>query len=744
MSHEPGRGTSGSGRLAPDPRLRWILAAWGVIAIGVSVAAQIAVPAHGNTVVAWLVTVAVPALMVALLIVNRGDRLFLLVVAAVLIDVEALLLASLYVVGMAIAALLPIIAIDLLEPHVRGRARLTMYLASAVVATTSVALAEMGVPANPLGADHPVLAIVAVGLVAAFALGLTWRAGERVRVALASAEREIDARTVAERRLVQTARTLENLVASSPVATFALDADGKVSVWNPAAERLFGWQASEVIGHGLPFAAAAPGTVGLREQVERSLASEAPETGTVDGAARDGHGVIVEVHAARRYDGDGRARGAIFQVIDVTEREALESQLRQAQKMEAIGKLAGGVAHDFNNLLTAIRGYAELAYESLAEGDPRRDDLEQVVAGADRAGELTGQLLAFSRQQVLVPRVVDPASVVLGVSPMLQRLLGEDIDLRVEETCGRCRVRVDRSQLEQVIVNLAVNARDAMPSGGRLTVSIEPVDVDETDAAAHAEARPGSYVLIAVSDTGAGMDAETRGHAFEPFFTTKELGKGTGMGLATVYGIVTQSGGFVDLESEPGAGTTFRIYLPRAAAVPVEEERDPEPESPTGTETLLLVEDDEAVRGFARRTLESLGYAVLEAENGVRALSLMDGSDSSVRLVVTDMVMPGMHGRELAERLRRARPDLPVLFVSGFPEDWIEQGTGIDPDARFLPKPFSAPALAQAVRDAIDAPLPGDLRDPKPGPSWTSNRPDRDAQSGRGESRAASAADGRQ
>jgi two-component system cell cycle sensor histidine kinase/response regulator CckA len=395
--------------------------------------------------------------------------------------------------------------------------------------------------------------------------------------------------------------------------------------------------------------------------------------------------------------------GGAFQ--DITQRKLLEDQLRQAQRLEAVGQLAGGIAHDFNNLLTAIRGYAELVRRNLPTGDEKnRADIDQVIGAADRAGGLIRQLLAFSRRQVLQPQVLDPAQVVDGLTPLLRRLLGEHVELTTPVAPDLGHIKVDPSQLEQVVVNLAVNAADAMPDGGKLTIELSNVELNAAYVAAHVEAVPGPYVLLAVSDTGTGMDAETRARAFEPFFTTKEVGKGTGMGLATVYGIVKQSGGSLYVYSEPGHGTTFRIYLPRVAQEPsgaVPEALATRPSS-SGTEIILLVEDEPAVRSFARRTLEEQGYTVLEAAGGAEALAIAASHAGPIALLLTDVVMPGLQGHQLAEQLTTARPELRVLYISGFTENSVIHHGVPDHGVAFLAKPFGADALAGAVRAALD------------------------------------------
>ena len=418
-----------------------------------------------------------------------------------------------------------------------------------------------------------------------------------------------------------------------------------------------------------------------------------------------GRPISVRVTSTVTIDNRGRTVKLTGAFQDITERKRLEAQLIQSQRLEAVGQLAGGIAHDFNNLLTAIRGYADLLRRSLPSDDEQnRADLDQVVLAADRAAALTHQLLAFSRRQVLQPEVLEPAAIVIGLALMLRRLLGEHIELTTHTAPGLGRVKVDPSQLEQVLVNLVVNAGDALPDGGRLTIETANVELGPEYAAGHPEAIPGPYVLLAVSDTGVGMDAATQAHIFEPFFTTKEPGKGTGMGLATVYGIIKQSGGSIYVYSEPGRGTTFKIYLPRvleepSAAAPVTlAARLPS----AGTETILLVEDEPAVRGFARRALEDRGYTVLEAAGGAEALAIAASSLGPIALLVTDVIMPGLQGHQLAATLAAVRPELRILYVSGFTENSVIHHGVPDHGVAFLPKPFSADALGIAVRQALD------------------------------------------
>ncbi len=393
---------------------------------------------------------------------------------------------------------------------------------------------------------------------------------------------------------------------------------------------------------------------------------------------------------------------------DVTERKQLEEQYRQAQKMEAIGRLSGGVAHDFNNILVVITGYSELLLSRyLHDNDEARKCVEEVKKAGERATTLTRQLLAFSRQQVLQPEVLDLNEVVANTEKMLRRLIGEDIDLiTVPERTLRW-IRVDPGQIEQVILNLVINARDAMPQGGKLVIKTANVELDETYTRQHVDVTPGPYVMLAVSDTGMGMDAETRSHIFEPFFTTKEQGKGTGLGLATVYGIVKQSGGDVWVYSEPERGTTFKIYLPRIAEETASalESRPDVSEQPGGTETVLLVEDEDAVRSLARQVLETSGYTVLAASHGGEALRLWEQQPGPIHLLLTDVVMPGgLNGRELAERLKPLYPGLKVLFMSGYTDEAIIHHGVLEPGLSYLQKPFTPNSLVQKVREVLDAP----------------------------------------
>jgi PAS domain S-box-containing protein len=413
---------------------------------------------------------------------------------------------------------------------------------------------------------------------------------------------------------------------------------------------------------------------------------------------RDGTEIETEllVHA---IEFEGRP-GRLVLTRDVTRQRRLEEELRQAQRIEAVGRLAGGVAHDFNNLLTAILGYTQLVLREMGPDDANRADVEEIKRAGDRAAALTQQLLAFSRRQVLQPRVIDVNALVADMEKMLRRLIGEDIDLVADLGHEVGRVRADAGQLEQVILNLALNARDAMPRGGRLTIETADVELAE-HAVAGVPIAPGRYVQLRVSDTGVGMDAATRARVFEPFFTTKATGRGTGLGLATVYGIVKQSDGYIVADSEPDRGTTFAVYLPRIGDLPAPAPQRPLPEA-RGTETVLLVEDEDAVRSLARRTLETMGYRVLEASGGPEALALTRRHAGPIDLLLTDVVMPEMSGSALAEQLVAARPGLPVLFMTGYTDDAVLRHGVSEAGVALLQKPFEPQGLALKVRAVLD------------------------------------------
>ncbi len=485
----------------------------------------------------------------------------------------------------------------------------------------------------------------------------------------------------------------------------ACDPSGRVIFLNPAAQNLTGWYPEEAQGRPLSM------ILTIVHEVSRQPIKDTTDKALRDGVvvgfsnpkvliSKDGSERLIDDRAAPIRDEKGNIVGVVLILRDISNFKRLEKQFHQAQKMEAVGRLAGGVAHDFNNLLTIISGYSEL----LMQRDfPNKEMLKEIQKAGERAASLTRQLLAFSRQQVLAPEILNLNTVVGSTEKMLRRLIGEDVrlDTVLDQSLGR--VQADPGQMEQVVMNLAVNARDAMPQGGGLTIKTGNAVWDEKYAQAHPEVLPGRYVMLVVSDTGCGMDKATQAQIFEPFFTTKKPGQGTGLGLATVYGIIKQSGGYIYVDSEPGRGSTFRIYLPQVeAAAPRRKSQLGISSSPGGNETLLLVEDDTAVRSLIKSNLEMKGYKVLEAADGEEALRLAQQHSGPIHLLITDVVMPVMSGRELAERLRPSRSEIKVLYLSGYTDDTVVRHGILQGEVEFLQKPFTPGVLTLKVREVLD------------------------------------------
>jgi PAS domain S-box-containing protein len=496
---------------------------------------------------------------------------------------------------------------------------------------------------------------------------------------------------------------LAAIVESSDDAIVGLNLDGLIQTWNSGAQKLYGYAALEVMGK--PFSILVPSERANRlvdrlAKIKCGTHVEAHETMRI---RKDGTLVDVSAQFSAIKDRNGTIIGISSINHDITEQKKLKDQFRQAQKMEAFGQLAGGVAHDFNNLLTVIGGYSDLLLSNSLPAESSRGLIEEIKKAGDRAAGLTRQLLAFSRQQVLAPTVLDLNAIVRDTEKMLKRLIGEDIELTSVLDLTLARVMADPGQIEQVVMNLAVNARDAMPQGGKLTIETGNVDLDDSYAQLGPEVKPGRYATLAVSDTGCGMNEATKQRLFEPFFTTKEVGKGTGLGLATVYGIVKQGSGFIQVYSEPGVGSTFKVYFP---SVKEKRSSDKAPsghsKAATGTETLLLVEDEDGVRQFTRRVLLRHGYTVLEASQATEAIRICEQHSGPIHLIVSDVVMPGMGGRKLAEHLITLRPEIKVLYVSGYTDDSIVRHGVVAAETAFLQKPFTPVALAKKVREVLD------------------------------------------
>jgi two-component system, cell cycle sensor histidine kinase and response regulator CckA len=511
---------------------------------------------------------------------------------------------------------------------------------------------------------------------------------------------DISERKHAEQALLRLATAVEQ-AAESIVIT---DAEGKIQYVNPAFERTTGYERDEVIGQTPRMLKSEKQDDAFYFDLWNTIKQGEVWTGHFINRKKDGTLYEEEATISPVRDAAGNLVNFVAVKRDVTKEVGLESQLVQAQKMEAIGTLAGGVAHDFNNLLTVIIGYSQFGLARLSKNDPLCGELKEIQEAGTRAAALTSQLLAFSRKQVFQPRVLDLNGLVTDLKKMLLRLIGEDVDLTAVLDFELGLVKADPGQLQQVIMNLVVNARDAMPNGGKLTIETCNVDLNSDYGSRHIEVIPGSYVMVAISDTGCGMDQETQSHIFEPFFTTKELGRGTGLGLSTVYGIVKQSGGFVWVYSEPGQGTTFKVYLPRIADTLTDDCAENQRSIVRGgSETLLLVEDETSVRDLAARALKEYGYTVLEASNGELALRMLeDGPGDEIQLLVTDVVMPVMGGCDLAEQLAVSRPELRVLYLSGYTDKAIVHQGVLDSDTPFLQKPFTTEALAKKVRDVLD------------------------------------------
>jgi two-component system cell cycle sensor histidine kinase/response regulator CckA len=507
-----------------------------------------------------------------------------------------------------------------------------------------------------------------------------------------------------ERAHVERSRDLlASIVESSEDAIIGMTLEGTIVSWNVGAAHIYGYSLEQIINRPifLLFADDAAHTLSKCLEVLRN--GKSIDRSEMAGVTRDRRPIDVAVTMSPLYEANGTIAGASAIARDITEHKRLQKELFLAQKMEAIGRLAAGVAHDFNNLLTVVTGYCSMALDQVSEQDPLHEELREIHKAGERAASLTQQLLAFSRKQILQPRVLDLNAIVADMDRMLRRVIGEDVDLVAMLDPQLGHVRADPAQIEQVIVNLVVNARDAMPKGGKLSIETANVDLNDISNWPHLAVSPGAYVMVAISDTGIGMDPETQARIFEPFFTTKNQGTGTGLGLSTVYGIIEQSGGTVFVYSEVGRGTTFKIYLPRVQEAPATLEAAPLVVSPSGSETILVVEDADAVRKMVCRILQQQGYTVLAAQSGDEAVLLCEQHTTKINLMVTDVVLTGMSGSELAIRLGSLRPEMKVIYMSGYTDNAIVRHGVLTQEATFLQKPFAPQALACKVREVLEA-----------------------------------------
>lgn len=523
--------------------------------------------------------------------------------------------------------------------------------------------------------------------------------GDRTSFGIAQ---DITEKKRAEEELEESRERLQTILEANPDPVVVYDPEGRTTYINPAFSLLFGWSAEELLGARIPFVPEdqQAATLAAIEQLRHKGDTASLETTRL---TKDGRAVEVLVSAAVIADGHGRPTGIVVNLTDLSNIRKMESRLLQAQKMESVGRLAGGVAHDFNNMLGVILGNSEIALELVGRDEALRARLEEIQRAAQRSADVTRQLLAFARKQTIAPQVLDLNATVRNMLKMLRRLIGEDIELDWLPAPKRLPVRIDPSQVDQILANLCVNARDAIDGVGRLTIETGEATFDQAFCAAHPGYTPGDFILLSVSDNGSGMDRRTLDNLFEPFFTTKAIDRGTGLGLATVYGIVKQNDGFISVYSELDKGSTFKIYFPvhdeRVAGPPEAKDQLPEP---GGEETILLVEDEPAILDIASTMLRRLGYRVLIAGTPKKALKVARGSAAGIDLLVTDVIMPGMNGRELATRLKADLPGLAVLFMSGYTADVIVHHGVLEENVVFIQKPFSMNSLAHKVREALD------------------------------------------
>ncbi len=523
---------------------------------------------------------------------------------------------------------------------------------------------------------------------------------------------QVTMRDVTERcRIEQQLRHLSGAVEQSPASILITDTEGLIEYVNPRFTQVTGWTFEEVRGLNTRILKAADGQQEQYQAMWQALVDGREWKGELRNRRKDGEVVWESAHISPMRNPAGEITHYLAIYEDITERRNLQAQLQQAQKMESVGQLAAGVAHDFNNLLTVIQGHTSLLALDAHHGDEERDSLKQIADAAQRAANLTRQLLTFSRRHPLQRRAIDLNEILSNLVKMLARLLGEHIELQVIPSADLPPILADSGMIEQIVMNLAVNARDAMPDGGRLTLRLDTVNIAPGQAQAHPGMAAGPFVRLEVRDTGQGMDESVLAHLFEPFFTTKEIGRGTGLGLATVYGIVRQHDGFIIVDSTPGHGSTFHVHFPAASHVPLAPQPTPDtthtPAPRGGNQTLLVVEDDPQLRTMVDRVLTRQGYRVLLAESGVRALKIWEAHRDQIDLLFTDLVMPdGMTGRELADRLFLEKPELPILYSSGYSVDLAAPQHRFEEGINFIAKPYSPNALVELVRNRLNRPSP--------------------------------------
>ena len=509
--------------------------------------------------------------------------------------------------------------------------------------------------------------------------------------------------TTTQKRLEIELSMLSHALRNVSESLSVFDLNGNIIFVNESFIKTYGYDKEELIGQSInKFHPSEKPRQIFKPIIEKTLKDG--WEGELTARRKSGENFTIYIRTSPVTDDEGKPIVVVGVARDITEKKLLEDQLRQSQKMEAIGQLAGGIAHDFNNLLTVIEGYIELLFSSTNENDPSSNYIRQIKKATDRATALTRQLLAFSRRQILQPKKLNLNSLISDMSILLKRLIGEDVEFSTMLNPDIGAIKADRSQMEQVLMNLAVNSRDAMPDGGILTFETKVVSLDATLYERHTSGiRKGNYVMLAISDTGVGMDKDTQDRVFEPFFTKKEKSKGTGLGLATVYGIVRQSGGHIWLDSEPGKGTTFKIFLPMVKAKAVEkDEPQKQKEESRGSETILVVEDEFMVRELVCDTLRSSGFSILEAANGKQAIEIYSQNDKKIDMVLTDVIMPEMSGRKMIDTLRKNHPELVALFMSGYTDDAIIKHGVLEPGMAYIQKPFSPKALIQKVKEVLE------------------------------------------